>query len=178
MPPLELTATDFRQFGEPSGTFCLITGESSRDEIRCHPGDGYQQVLSMTLPAGAALADLLADRVPPEAHVLVACPGQFLDSPAPEVLGKRRLAVLPAGSTPLTTAQVGYYLTAAARTDVEGQDLAARRFFERVERTDRLVVVDDETGSEAGFDHTAGDCVWNQQAGVLSPGEQDRKSVV
>ncbi|KPI09485.1 hypothetical protein OK074_3291 [Actinobacteria bacterium OK074] len=172
MPPFELTATDFRQFGEPSGTFCLITGEAGRDTFRCRPGDGYQRVLPMTLPAGAALADLLTDEIPADAHVLVACPGQFLDSPAPEVLGKRKLAVLPAGSTPLTTAQVRYYLTAAARTDAGSQDLAAGLFFERVERTDRLLVVDDDTGSEAEFDHTAGDCVWNQQAGVLSPGEQ------
>jgi hypothetical protein len=172
MPSLELTAADFGQFGEPGGTFCLVTGEAEHGSIRVRPDPGYQRVLALTLPAGTALADLLANEVPDDAHVLVACPGQFLDSPAPELLGRRKLAVLPAGSTPLTAAQVHYYLRAAARSDVRGQDLTAREFFERIETSDRLLLVDDETGSEAEFDYTVGDCVWNQQAGVLSPGEQ------
>ncbi|MYS19383.1 hypothetical protein GA0115240_107717 [Streptomyces sp. DvalAA-14] len=172
MSPIELVASDFRQFGAPHGTFCLITGAADHGRTRCRPGDGYERVLSLTLPTGAALADLLAAEVPDGADVLVACPGQFLDSPAPEILGQRRLAVLPAGSTPLSEAQVDYFLAAAARTDVEQQDLTARRFFEQVSGSDRLTVVDDQTGSEAEFDHTAGDVVWNQQAGELSPGEQ------
>ncbi|MBB4891184.1 hypothetical protein FHS39_000184 [Streptomyces olivoverticillatus] len=172
MSPLEITASDFGQFGEPSGTFCLVTDESGGKAIHCLPGRGYDRVLHLTLPDGQSLGELLDARVPADAHVLVACPGRFVTSPGPRELGGRKLSVLPAGSTPLTPGHVAYLLQTAARTDVARQEALAEEFFGHAEAYDRLLITDDEAGCEAEFDHTAGECVWNQQAGVLSPGEQ------
>ncbi|MEU5053124.1 hypothetical protein [Streptomyces sp. NPDC021096] len=171
-PRVDVTASDFGQFGDPRGTFCLITDEAGLTSVRCLPGEGYERVLHLALPPGQSLGELLAERVPADADVLVACPGRFIGSPAPGELGARRLSVLPAGSTPLTGGHVRYFLQSAARTDVAGQEAAAEEFFERAGASERLLITDDTAGSEAEFDHGVGDCVWNQQAGVLGPGEQ------
>ena len=172
MPPLELEVSTFGQFGKPTDTFCLITSEDV--DIALHAGEesGYSRTTQLSLPPHKRLGELLAERVPKDAHVLSACPGRFLESPTPEELGDRELAVLPAGSTPLTAEHVRYYLRAAARSDTAAQEALAEEFFDRVGASDRLLITDENTGTEAEFDHTVGDCVWNQQAGVLEPGEQ------
>ncbi|MEU2868486.1 hypothetical protein ABZ769_04685 [Streptomyces olivoreticuli] len=171
MPPLEITASDFGQFGAPSGTFCLVTDEPGHRTIHCRPGK-YDRVLHLTLPPAVSLGELLAQHVPPGAHVLVACPGRFLASPGPRELGDRRLVVLPAGSTPLTAGHVRYLLQTAAHTDIARQEAMAEEFFDRAGTTERLLITDDDAGTEAEFDLTSPDCVWNQQAGVLGDGEQ------
>ncbi|MFF7633620.1 hypothetical protein ACFZB9_10780 [Kitasatospora sp. NPDC008050] len=173
MSPLELTTDAFGQFGEPVETFCLITAEGGGEHLDLRPGEGCSQVLHRTLAPGASLGELIAADTPPDAHVLAVCPGRFLDSPTQPQLGARTLAVLPAGSTPLTDEAVRYFLrSAATRTDIERQAATAEEFFDRVGASERLAITDDVTGSEAEFDHTLGDCVWNQQAGVLEPGDQ------
>ncbi|MEV0222903.1 hypothetical protein [Streptomyces sp. NPDC050704] len=173
MAPSELTTDHFSQFGDPVETFCLITSEGSGEMTGLLPGSGYSRVHHLSLPLTKSLGELLSEgSVPPDAHVLAVCPGRFLDSPSPDDLGKRKLAVMPAGSTPLTTEYVDYFLRSAVRTDTALQTATAEEFFERVGDSDGLTIVDDSTGSEATFDYTAGDCVWNQQAGVLEPGDQ------
>ncbi|MEU9144211.1 hypothetical protein [Streptomyces sp. NPDC048349] len=172
MPPLELTTHDFGQFGEPVETFCLITSEDGGEPLSVLPGDGYSRVVHLTLPPGTRLGTLIAQGVPQDAHVLAVCPGRFLDSPTAQELGARKLAVLPAGSTPLTDEHVRYFLRSAAKADIARQAATAEEFFDRVGDSDRLAIVDDAAGTEAEFDHTVGDCVWNMQAGVLEPGDQ------
>ncbi|MFE2531971.1 hypothetical protein [Streptomyces sp. NPDC059371] len=172
MPPLDITTSDFDQFGRPAGTFCLITSEQHGDLVSLRSGDGYSHVLPLTLPPGTRLGELIERSVPADAHVLAVCPGRFLDSPTERELGGRKLAVLPAGSTPLTDEHVRYLLRTAALTDVARHAQVAEEFFDLVGDSDRLTIVDDVSGTEAEFDHTVGDCVWNQQAGVLEEGDQ------
>ncbi|MFI9230394.1 hypothetical protein [Streptomyces rimosus] len=172
MPPLDITTSDLGQFGAPAETFCLITTEQYAEPLSLLPGDGCSRVLRLTLPPGARLGEVIERSVPEGAHVLAVCPGRFLDSPAERELGGRKLAVLPAGSTPLTGEQIGYFLRTAARTDADRQARVAEEFFDRVGESRRLTIVDDVSGTEAEFDHELGDCVWNQQAGVMEPGDQ------
>ncbi|WP_050511972.1 hypothetical protein [Streptomyces rimosus] len=172
MPPLDITTSDLGQFGAPAETFCLITTEQYAEPLSLLPGDGCSRVLRLTLPPGARLGEVIEQSVPEGAHVLAVCPGRFLDSPAERELGGRKLAVLPAGSTPLTGEQIGYFLRTAARTDADRQARVAEEFFDRVGESRRLTIVDDASGTEAEFDHELGDCVWNQQAGVMEPGDQ------
>ncbi|MEU9112417.1 hypothetical protein AB0D04_11625 [Streptomyces sp. NPDC048483] len=172
MPPLEFTTSDFDQFGGPVETFCLITSEQHGEPLSLLPGDGCSRVLHLTLPPGTRLGELIARCVPADAHVLAVCPGRFLDSPTQRELGGRKLAVLPAGSTPLTDEHIRYFLRTAARTDVVQHARVAEEFFDLVGESDRLTIVDDVSGTEAEFDHGLGECVWNQQAGVLEAGDQ------
>jgi len=172
VPPLEFTTSDFGQFGEPAGTFCLITSEQRGAPLSLLPGDGCRRVLQLTLPPDTRLGELIARSVPEDAHVLAVCPGRFLDSPTERELGARKLAVLPDGSTPLTDEQLRYFLGTAVRTDAGQHARVAEEFFDLVGESDRLAVVDDVSGTEAEFDHRLGECVWNQQAGPLEAGDQ------
>ncbi|MCC9308317.1 hypothetical protein LN042_14670 [Kitasatospora sp. RB6PN24] len=172
MPPLELTTSAFGQFGDPAETFCLITSADGSTPLHLLPDRGCARVIHRSLPAGTSLGELIAASVPPDAHVLAVCPGRFLDSPSAQQLGSRKLVILPAGSTPLTAEHIRSLLESAARTDIAQQAVVADEFFERIESSDRLAIVDDSAGTEAEFDHTVGDCVWNQQAGPLDPGDQ------
>ncbi|KWT61527.1 hypothetical protein ADL21_12495 [Streptomyces albus subsp. albus] len=172
MPPLDITTSDLGQFGEPAETFCLITTEQYAEPLSLLPGDGCSRVLRLTLPPGARLGEVIEQSVPEDAHVLAVCPGRFLDSPAERELGGRKLAALPAGSTPLTGEHISYFLRTAARTDATQHARVAEEFFDRVGESRRLTIVDDVSGTEAEFDHELGDCVWNQQAGVMEAGDQ------
>lgn len=173
--PLELEVSTFGQFGKPTDTFCLITSEDIDIALSGGEKSGYTRTMRLTLPPDKRLGELLTERVPRDAHVVSACPGRFLESLEPDELGDRQLAVLPAGSTPLTAEHVRYYLRAAARSDTAAQEALAEEFFDKVSASDRLLITDENTGTEAEFHHsddTVGECVWNQQAGVLEPGEQ------
>lgn len=185
MPSLELSTGPLRQFGAPGESLTLITAGAPGprgtwpDPIApdlapdlAELGAGYRGVQHLTLPQDASLGALLAAETAPDAHVLAVCPGRFLDSPTPEQLGARKLAVLPAGSTPVTADQVRYLIDCARRTDVDVQEELAAQFFDRVEQSARLLLVDDANGTEAEFDHTAGEVVWNLQAGRMEPGDQ------
>ncbi|MEU9709832.1 MULTISPECIES: hypothetical protein [unclassified Streptomyces] len=172
MEPLEFVTSDFGQFGDPAEKFFLITSDQYGESFSLSPGDGCSRVLRLTLPPATSIGELIAAGTPEDAHVLAVCPGRFLTSPTEGELGARKLAVLPAGSTPLTDEHVGYFLRTAARTDAALQTRTAEDFFDLVGDSDRVTVVDDASGTEAEFDHTAGDVVWNQQAGVMEPGDQ------
>lgn len=169
---ITITPGALGQFGAAGSTFCLVTDEARIDDFVLAPDGAYRGLLMLALPTGADLADLLADRVPPDADVLVVCPDRFLASPSEDAIGGRRLAVMPAGSTPLRWEQVRYFLQVAERNDAVQLGKVADTFFESVERAPALHITDAAHGTEAVFDHGAGDYSWNQQAGPLEAGEQ------
>jgi hypothetical protein len=164
----------FSQFGDrrPS-TFVLVTSEDLVDAFEIEEDGWYERAAVVGLARDASLAHVLTAETPGDSDVLVVLPGRFVTSLSADELGSRRLAVLPAGSTPLTMAQVDHFVTTAQRADATQQGKLADEFFGRVEEAAGLRLVD-EGGTEAvaTFDHLAGDYSWNQQAGVLEPGDQ------
>jgi len=169
---ITVTPEAFSQFGPSGESFCLVTDEAYVEGFHIAPGGGYRDYRRLALPAGMDLPEMLNRQVPEDAHVLVVCPDRFLSSPSAEEISGRRLAIMPAGSTPLTWEQVRYFLTVAERNDAAGHAKAADAFFDAVEQCPSLRIVDAAQGTEAVFDHLAGDYAWNQQAGELAPGEQ------
>jgi len=169
---ITIAPAEIGQFGGAGNTFCLVTTEARIDDFVLAPDGAYRNLLTLPLPTGADLADLLADQVPQDADVLVVCPDRFLASPSQEAIAGRRLAVIPAGSTPLTWEQVRYFLQVAERNDVVQQGKVADTFFESAERASELRITDASHGTAAVFEHRAGDYSWNQQAGPLGAGEQ------
>jgi hypothetical protein len=170
MAPIQLSARDFSQFGTPAEHFRVIVNQASAGLVEAAAGPDGDGV-TLELPDGVPLADFLNQHVPDGADVLAVCPDQLLSSPGSE-LGRRRLLVLPAGSTPLTAAQVQYFLGVATRGDAQAEAAAAQGFFDRLAEADSVAVVDDEQGTRAKFDPFVAGLVWNQQAGPLEPGEQ------
>src|SRR5262249_37242768 len=73
--------------------------------------------------------------------------------------------------TPTTRGQIAYFLDTLHRCDVTRQENFCLRLVDALERTSTLRLVDTVHGSVAEFG-IGGDYEWNQQAGVIAPGEQ------
>lgn len=171
MRPITVSPSEFSQFGTPAEEFRLVTDEASAAMFDLRASEGGHAAV-VVLPEGADLADVLDARTPDGADVLAVCRGRLLRSPSPEALGRRRLLVLPAGSTPLEPAHVRYFLRAAAAGDAAAQEKTAAAFFEALVESDDITVENEAHGTSATVVATHEDAVWNQQAGVLEPGEQ------
>ncbi len=161
------------QFGKPGETFLLITQADRAEEFTLAPGSRYRHTAVATIEAGEPLDAVLGSaRCPDSADVFVVCPDRFVLSPEPAVLGPgRRLVVMPCGSTPVTDAQMGYFLTAVENTDPVALQIRADRLFGALGATPYVWLTAAREGTSATFGISA-DYEWNQQAGPLAPGEQ------
>ncbi len=160
-----------REFAGPHAVFCLLTQADRAAEFELAPSSRYGTVLHHALAAHEALADVLP-ALPVDADVFVVCPDRFLVSPDPAQLGAgRRISVMPCGSTPVTDAHVTYFLDVVERTDPEALEARADRLFEALGDADEVLLTSPAEGASARFG-ISGDYEWNQQAGMLSAGEQ------
>lgn len=167
---------EHRQFGDAGdrrSTFCLLTQADRVDDFDLSPTDMYASEVVVGLERGESLASALTDNhCPADADVLVVCPDMFVVSPSAEEIGPtRRLAVMPCGSTPVTDDHVEYFLAVAERTDPSDVEERCARLFAAFEESSSVALEDARHGAEATFSPW-GDYEWNQQAGVLEPGEQ------
>lgn len=162
-----------REFGKASETFLLITQTDRFDDFALAPSTGYRHTAVATLEAGEPLdAALSAERCPESADIFVVCPDRFVVPPEPAVLGPgRRLVVMPCGSTPVTDAQVGYFLTAVESTDPVALEARADRLFGALGATPYVWLTASQESTSATFGISAG-YEWNQQAGPVAPGGQ------
>jgi hypothetical protein len=161
----------FRQFGPEISAFFLVVDETVADRFTIDPAGfaGKSEVVGVR--PGADLARLVGE-LPDDAALLVASAGLFVRSTDIAAIGGRRIAVFPCGSTPVEFEHLRYFLDVAMRTDPDEQVAFAERFFDGVARSGDLRLVDDSHGTECAFDPRDDTYEWNQQAGILGPGEQ------
>ncbi|CAO5149933.1 Leucyl aminopeptidase (Aminopeptidase T) [Frankia sp. AiPs1] len=161
-----------REFPGPHSTFCLLTQADRATDFSLAASERYREVVHRTVEAVQSLADALRGAgVPTDADVFVVCPDRFLVSPEPDEIGSRRLAVMPCGSTPVTDAHVAYFLDVVQRTDSVALEARADRLFEALGDADEVLLAD-HAGHASARLRVSGDYEWNQQAGLLGPGEQ------
>lgn len=165
--------TRYRQFGSPDGaTFCLVTNPDIQDRFTIER-EGYDSATIVPYGPGDSFERLLEGRIPEPAHILVVSPNCFFVSPQPESLGpKRKLMVLPCNSTPVPTEAIAHFLGVIEKTDPERQQKFADSFFELGRSSERLLILDEEYGTRASFEHLDESYCWNQQAGFIEWGEQ------
>lgn len=172
-PQVTVTPSAFRQFGTPADTFCLVVDEESMTDFALAPAEPYAKSIAVPIGPDGDLSRLLESDIPESADVVVICRKAFLSSPDASVIGAgRRIVALPCASTPVTLEQVRYFLRVIGRTDPAAQEERANRFFDAVSRSPEIKIVDGEHGTSCDFDPVGGDYVWNQQAGILGPAEQ------
>jgi hypothetical protein len=164
----------FRQFGASEGsTFCLVTNPELLDHFTIEESNGYPAYMKVPYAQGDSFDDLLRDIIPEPAHILVASPNVFLQSPEPEKLGPRRkLVAMACNSTPTSLEALAHFIGVIEQTDPQRQQAFAARFFELGSSCGQLNIVDEEYGTHATFDHLDENYEWNQQAGPLEWGEQ------
>jgi hypothetical protein len=153
-------------------TFCLVTNALMLDQFEIEPAGGYSRSIVVPFDDGDSFEDLLDRVIPEPAHVLIVSPDAFFTSPAPERIGRRKLAVMACNSTPTSVDAIAHFLEIIERTDPEDQRRVADHFFGVAESSQRLTFVNDGDGVAAVFHHAGGSYAWNQQAGPLEWGEQ------
>ncbi|GAA4601667.1 hypothetical protein GCM10023195_04520 [Actinoallomurus liliacearum] len=172
-PQVTVQPSSFRQFGTPADTFCIIVDEEFIDDFSIVLAPPYTRCMIVPIGPDGDLGKLLSTDVPATADVVAICRNTFLSSPDAATIGAgRRIVVLPCASTPVTADQIRYFLRVIERTDPTAQEAVADRFFEAVKNASHLQIIDAEHGTSCRFDPFAGGYVWNQQAGLLGPGEQ------
>jgi hypothetical protein len=159
-----------RQFGDSSKAFFLITDRhlASRFVLADSPYADCRIIgIGPDDPVGRLIDDL-----PDESAILIAAPGRFVRDEDLAGLGGRRVCIMPCGSTPVRSEHIAYFLTVMERTDPVAQAKRAESFFDAVAAAGTLRLIDDRQQTECGFAAGSAEYVWNQQAGVLEPGEQ------
>ncbi|MGH3778225.1 MAG: hypothetical protein ACRDRR_21220 [Pseudonocardiaceae bacterium] len=169
--PLVLKSAAYRQFTEPGRPFFLVTDDELTARFVVSAQASRPETTIMSCAPGDDLADIVGT-LPGDADVLVVRPGVFVTSPGVGSLGGRQVAVMPCGSTPMTTRQVGYFLDVLERTDPIEQGTRADRFFDAIGTAGNLQLADPGHGTACEFDPQRADYLWNQQAGPLGPGDQ------
>lgn len=170
--PLVVRPAACPQFTDPAGTFCLVTDAALEAAFVIEDAHGYDKAMVVALADGETLQDALTSVVPATADILVVRPGAFVTSPDPAVVGTRRIAVMPCGSSPVLTEHIRYFLSVMERTDPAAQVARAERFFDDLENAASLRLVDAEQGTACDLSLDDPDLDINLQAGPLGPGEQ------
>jgi hypothetical protein len=165
--PLAVRPARYRQFADSRRPFFLITDAELVDAFVI---DGEGEVVAIDPDRG--LGATLTGRTADDADVLVAAPGSFLGPLSPGELGSRRVMTLPCGSTPVTLDHLRAALPVLEETDVGTQDQRAAAFFAAVEDCTDMTITDQERSTAGVFPVLADYGEWHQQAGPLSPGEQ------
>src|SRR6266704_781962 len=167
--PIMVRPKRYRSFGAGASEFCLLTDTDLAAAYEVD-ADGYEHASIVPIGRTDRLADVLCSAVPDPADVLVICRRSLVTSPDESAMGGRRMIVMPCASTPVTKAQIRYFLSVLEATDPQAQASRADAFFTAAESAEPLLLTDAATRCQ--FDALAGDYSWNQQAGPLAPGEQ------
>lgn len=172
-PRVSIDPGKLSQFGAATGsTFCLVTNPELIDAIDVVESAPYERYLTVPFTAGDRFEDLLEKSIPEPAHILVVSPHRFVESPDPDLVGRRKIMGMACNSTPTTLTEIRHFLKAMERTSADEQAAFSDTFFEIAEEADHLEYVDLRHGTRAVLDHLREDLVWNQQAGPLDWGDQ------
>ncbi|MEM8832307.1 MAG: hypothetical protein AAGE96_23650 [Cyanobacteria bacterium P01_G01_bin.19] len=166
---IDLCPESLPNFGDPQGKhFYLVTNPELALEIKLIKGGIYKsyQIVSLDSSLEATVTKLEED-----SHILVISTDQFIKAIPPKLVGKRKVAVMAANSTPTSLAAIEFFLKAIEQTDLQGQQEYADSFFQRLEKHDRLSLFDPDTESTA-FLELDSDAEWHEQLGILQDGQQ------
>ena len=160
-----------RQFG-PAGdaAFVLVVTAELLPDVELEARTSYREQSLLVLPQAEPLESFIAASVPEPAHLLVIAPGRVVTSPRD--IGRRKMLVVPCGSTPSSVASIAASIRAAEQTDPQAQDERASAFFDAVGDAERLEIADVLNGTSATFEHQDKPYGWNAQLGFVDWGEQ------
>jgi len=161
-----------RQFSDvPGSIFCLVTNPDVADCFEIERSGGYQDYRVFSYASEDEFVPLLLS-LPSPAHVLVISPSCFVQSPSPDLIGKRQIIAMASNSTPTGIDTIAHFLRIIEQTDLARLEDLAERFIRDAESSDYMEIVDEAAGTYARFDHMREDYSWSQQAGALTWGEQ------
>lgn len=174
MSTVTISPCNIRQFGRADGeVFCLVTNPEIAGKFSIKKGDGYTGYEIIPFQSGEVFQDVLDERIPEKAHVLVISPYAFFQSPKQETLGaQRKLIAMACNSTPTDFDTIAHFLGVLERTDPDAQEAFADRFFELGSNAHHLLIEDPVNATQARFDHQDESYFWSEQAGRIDYGQQ------
>jgi hypothetical protein len=161
----------YRQFGfSKQSNFYLITEANLVDVFVIEAGNFFQkyQILAHT---GNDLGEVLKLTEEP-ANILVICPEHFIASVEPYQLGRRKLAIMAANSTPTSLSTINHFIKVMEATNPKEQRAFANHFFDSIEQAEYLKIIDTKYETEATFVHFNDKYEWYEQGGPLEWGQQ------
>lgn len=172
MSALVVDPSKIQQFGDPDdAVFCLVTSTSVIDQVGLVRKAAYRDY--QMVPLDDDFTDILHDRIPSRAHVLVMSPDTFFQSPEDQLIGAgRKLLAMACNSTPTDSSALCHFIRCIEATDPVAQEKFCDHFFDLAERGDTLEYHDAEFGTTAVLKLFTRELVWNQQAGLVNWGEQ------
>lgn len=156
----------YRQFGSANQDthFYLIT--DLVDSFMIEQDGSYKSCEILTYNHGDFIE--LINQTKEPAHILAICPEHFISSIQPDKVGLRKLAIMAANSAPTSVEAVNHFVKVLEDTDPLAQRRFADRFFDIIEHSSTLEIVDEEYGTSANFYHYANeDYEWFEQGGPL-----------
>ncbi|MEH2185390.1 MAG: hypothetical protein V7K64_04305 [Nostoc sp.] len=161
----------YLQFGAVQEcNFYLVTEANLIDAFVIEQDNSYKssQILTYT---GVNFIEVIEQTDEP-AHVLVICPEHFITSVEPHQLGCRKLAIMAVNSTPTSLPAIKHFLDVMETTDPDAQRMFANRFFDILEQSEYLSIVDMRYQTSASFLHFDDEYEWFEQGGSLDWGQQ------
>lgn len=170
--PLSVRPHLYSMFGAAEGAqFCLVTHSRLLDQFSFDESGDYTAYNKIAFDPTDDLDSLLA-KLPEPSHVLVVLPDRLFESPTPDKVGRRKLAVMPCASTHMTPESIRPALEMLERVDIPTMQAVADRFFDVGQQGDQLEIVDAGYGTRATFAHLNDDYEWFEQAGAIDWGGQ------
>lgn len=180
---ISINPADIKCFDQTNDKhFYLVTNSHLSDKINLID-DGqylsYKKIIFDT-PSNASVyelknsfTDILEQKIPVNAHVLVIAPNNYFRAPSAKVIGSaRKVIILPCNSTPTDLDTIKAFWDIIINTDPKLQEEKAKHFFNTAEKADYLEFVDYKNKTSAIFKHMNDSYVWNEQGGFLDYGDQ------
>ena len=172
MKKIEIRPSRYQQFGclNEDVNFYLIT--DSPESFVIEQNESYYSHQVLIYRDEEDFSQLIENTQEP-AHILVICPNHFISSIEAEQVGQRKIAVMAANSAPTSMEAIEHFIKVLEKTDPLAQEKFANRFFEIIESSQSLKIINEEYQVSAIFAHFDDEHYeWFEQSGTLNYGGQ------
>lgn len=171
--PISIYPHRLRQFGNSNDcSFVLITNTELAEHFEIKNDGSYKQYYLKTYDQGENFVALL-NKLPARCHILVISPQCLIHSVKPEELSnQKKLLIFACNSAPTSLEAIEHFLRCGEQTEPLQQEEFTNQFFDNLDATQQLLLMDRETKTSAVFKHLSEDYGWHEQSGYIDWGQQ------
>ncbi|HVF06714.1 MAG TPA: hypothetical protein VNA20_17895 [Frankiaceae bacterium] len=171
--PIVIRPDQIRVLGEDrADAFCVVTNPPYVRAFEVAASPRHDRSMVLAYDGTTPFEDFIRERVPERSHVLTILPDCLLHSVPADALGERKLLIMACRSGQTGLDGIAHFLRVGQLTDPREQQAFADSFFARGQATEHLVLVDDDFGTSARFNHLDDQYEWHEQLGEVEWGGQ------
>ncbi len=173
MDKITIYLSRLKQLGDSKGCqFCLITNPDILDKFDICNDSDYKECVKLPFRAGDSLSEIIENSLADRTHILVISPNALVHSVPPDSLKSKKLLIFACNSAPTSLEAIEHFLRCGEKTVPQEQESFAEKFFEHLESTEFLRLMNKEFKTEAVFSHLNQEYGWHEQCGAVDWGEQ------